>query len=350
MKGTAVHTASAPETAARGARRSAFGELPVLDMTPLFSDDVDVRRAFARELADVCTNVGFFYLRGHRVSQQLIDEVFAVSKRFFELPEAEKMTTHTSLNATRYGGYTPLRERGGTYHACYDMGVEYGPDEPEVKAGLLPACHNFWPAALPEFEDKMSQYKTTVVEVGKHLFRAFALALDLPERYFDPKIAKPFGGLRVNYYPPQDPATADVDLGISAHTDFQCLTLLVQDDNEGLQVQNGVGEWITAPPIKGTYVVNIGDMMARWTNDIFSSTPHRVINVSGAERMSVPYFYGTNFAEVIDTLPSCITPERPKKYEPIVAGKHVLDRFMQAYMKNMNVPAAAEAKGRLGTS
>ena len=338
------------QTAARGARRIAFDQLPVLDMTPMFSEDIAERRAFAQELSRICQTVGFFYLKGHRVPQEQIDALFEVGRKFFYLSEEEKMTTHTALHAVRYGGYTPLRERGGTLHSAFDMGVEFGSSEPEVRAGLIPECRNRWPASLPDFERQMTAYKAAVLEVGRRLYRAFALALDLPEDWFEPKIVKPFGTLRVNWYPPQDPSTANVDMGISAHTDYQCMTLLLQDGNDGLQVQSGDGEWIAAPPIAGTYVVNIGDMMARWTNDLFSSTPHRVINLSGRERMSIPYFYGVNFAEEVDTLPTCITSERPKKYQPILGGKHVLDRFQEAYRMNMNRPASEDAKSRITAS
>ena len=110
-------------------------------------------------------------------------------------------------------------------------------------------------------------------------------------------------------------------------TDFQCFTLLAQDAVAGLEVQNGAGEWIGAPPVRGTFVINIGDMLARWSNDIFRSTPHRVLNLSGEERMSVPFFYGTDFMAFIDTLPSCISQDRPKRYDAVMSGEHVLNRF-----------------------
>jgi isopenicillin N synthase-like dioxygenase len=181
----------------------------------------------------------------------------------------------------------------------------------------------------------MRAYRVAVEALGHRLFAACALSLDLPEDFFEPMIAKPFGPLRINYYPPQDPSTEHDDLGIHEHTDFQCFTFLAQDAVEGLQVQNGAGEWITAPPVPGTYVVNIGDQLARWTNDIFSSTRHRVLNLSGRERMSVPLFFGATFEAIVDTLPTCLTPDRPKKYEPIMAGQHVLSRFGEAYTRKM---------------
>jgi isopenicillin N synthase-like dioxygenase len=228
------------------------------------------------------------------------------------------------------------RERGGSLYACYDMGVEFEAGDPAVAAGLMKPCACVWPEEeLPLFEARMREYRAEVEALGRKLFVAFAIALDLPENYFDAMIDKPFGPLRINYYPPQDPMTENDDLGIHAHTDFQCFTFLAQNEVEGLQVLNGKGEWITAPPVAGTYVVNIGDQMARWTNDIFTSTMHRVLNVSGQERMSVPLFFGASFTAPIDTLPTCISPERPKKYEPVMADQHVLTRFGEAYTRKM---------------
>lgn len=324
---TATASTAAPASADTSSTSVDFKQLPIVDLSPMFGDDVAAKQALASHIYDVCTNVGFFYLEGHGVPQDKIDEIFAIGKNFMMLPEEEKMKISIDKHPNKYAGYSPLRSRSNALFCGFDMTVEFAEDDPAVLAGYLKPCKNPWPDEYPAFERAMKEYRKLMLDLGHRLFSAFALSLNLPEDHFHSITHEPFGSLRVNYYPPQDPLTKDDDVGIYAHTDFQCFTLLAQDAVAGLQVQNGVGEWIGAPPVRGTFVINIGDMLARWTNDIFKSTPHRVLNLSGEERMSVPFFFGTDFMAIIDTLPSCISAERPKHYAPVMSGKHVLDRF-----------------------
>jgi isopenicillin N synthase-like dioxygenase len=309
------------------ARRTRFREIPFIDLTPMSGTETAAKAALGRRLRDVCSTVGFFYLTGHAVPQETIDRFFAIGKRFMALPEAEKIKASIDRHPNRYSGYSPLRSRGGALFAAYDMTVEFPPDHPAVVAGLLQPCANIWPEGFAEFEATFREYRGLMLDLGRRLFGAFALALDLPEDHFAGIAEDPFGSLRLAYYPPQDPRTEDTDVGIHTHTDYQCFTMVAQDGVPGLEVQNGAGEWVTAPPVPGTFVVNIGDLLARWTNDIFTSTPHRVLNLTGEERMSIPFFFGTDFMVPIDTLPSCITPERPRHYEPVVSGPYVLEQF-----------------------
>jgi isopenicillin N synthase-like dioxygenase len=165
------------------------------------------------------------------------------------------------------------------------------------------------------------------MRLAAQLMEAFALSLHLPEKYFHPMLDEAMGALRLLHYPPQPPADDARVVGTGSHTDYGCLTILAQDSVGGLQVRNSAGEWVAAPPVPGAFVVNIGDQMARWTNDVFGATHHRVINTSGRERYSMPFFFEPNFDAVISCLETCRSPEHPAKYADVVAGEYLVSRF-----------------------
>ena len=180
--------------------------------------------------------------------------------------------------------------------------VLYVEDDPDYRAGNALLGPNIWPAEMPEFRRDIYRFFEESMALGKRLYRLFALALDMPEDHFEPLVTKPCAQLRILYYPDTDPTEAKI--GIGAHTDYESFTLLWQSES-GLQVQNRAGEWIEAPPIDGTFVINIGDMLQRWTNEVFVSTPHRVINPPGRKRSSLVMFVGTNHDCVVECLPTC---------------------------------------------
>jgi len=207
-------------------------------------------------------------------------------------------------------------------------------------------AENVWPDStlLPDFRETVLDYYHHAVRLGKSLFPLFALALDLPENFFEDKITKPAAIMRLLHYPPQNPKTVDESdriIGIGAHTDYECFTILWQDDVQALQVQNANGKWVHAPPIPGTLVVNLGDQFARWTNDVFTSTLHRAINRSGKERYSIPLFFGTDYDVPLEPLPGCVTPSHPAKYEIMTAGEYVKSRLEATYAHSAPVTAGA---------
>jgi isopenicillin N synthase-like dioxygenase len=163
--------------------------------------------------------------------------------------------------------------------------------------------------------------------LGREIMHAFALALEMPEDHFDRWLTGPMATLGPLHYPPHDGRISEARLGAGAHTDFGCLTILAQDRVGGLQVRNSAGAWIDAPFIEGSFVVNIGDMMERWTNGIFSSTTHRVINTSGRDRYSLPFFFDPDFDADLTCLETCQGPDRPARYAPTTGGQHLLDRI-----------------------
>ena len=326
------------------ARDVPFHEIPVIDFAAMLGDDAAAKRVVAAALRDAATQIGFFYIRNHGVPEAVIAALFAAGPKFFALPLAQKMAVHVKLSRNN-SGYTPLLEENtdpagkGDVHEAYDMALELERDDPALQAGQSLYAENLWPEALPEFRAAMLDYNSAVMKLGRKLFGAFALALDLPETYFDPMITKPTMAQRIVYYPSQDGVVADEQIGIGAHSDYECFTILAQHEVAALQVLNCAGEWISAPPIPGTFVVNIGDQMARWSNDLFASTVHRAINTTGRPRYSIPFFLGTNYDTVIDVLPGCVTAERPRKYEPVVAGDYVQSRFDATYGYRQTEPS-----------
>jgi isopenicillin N synthase-like dioxygenase len=174
---------------------------------------------------------------------------------------------------------------------------------------------------------------TQILQLCRHLFRLFALSLNLPEDYFEPMTTHPGGIARlIKYKPSTNPKplseqNEDEEIGLGAHTDYECFTLLLQDSNPGLEILSPDGYWISANPVQGGIVVNVADFLMRWTNGVYKSTVHRVVNRTGKERYSVPLFFSINYDEKVETLPSCVSESNPSKYPPITAGKYVLDRL-----------------------
>ena len=240
------------------------------------------------ELHDVCRDIGFFYIANHGIAPALIAAAEAEMKALFALPSEQRMAISLA-KSTCHHGYEPMRtqtlEEGmpPDLKEGFYIGNEVDADHPYVKAGYFNMGPNQWPSALPSFRPTMQAYFAALEQAAHRVMQAMARSLGLPATYFDAFCRDPMAVLRLLHYPPQPANPQPGEKGCGAHTDWGCLTLLWQDQNGGLQAFSG-GAWIDAPPIAGTFVVNIGDMFARWTNSLYRSTLHRVINLSGRER------------------------------------------------------------------
>lgn len=177
---------------------------------------------------------------------------------------------------------------------------------------------SIWPSDLPGFREGLYKYHRQLLRLSRRLIRIFALALHLPEDYFDEYVRRPEAGMRILHYPEQK-HTVDEQNGIGAHTDVECFTIVTQDATSGLEVLSKTGTWVKAEPIPGSFVVNIADCFMRQTNDFFVSTVHRVINKSGRERYSAPFFFGFDREKPLEAVPTCVSEENPMKY-PIMTG------------------------------
>lgn len=314
----------------RRARQIPFHVVPMIDMKP-FLDGTD-RRWVARRIGEACRAVGFLYLTNHGIPKSLIEAAMNEARRFFALPPERKLALHINKSVA-HRGYFPLFEENTdpTQHADFkegfDLARDLPPDHPAVLAGKPLHGPNVWPDDLPGFRDTIEAYYAALMRLAETLMEAFALSLELDAGHFRPMLDQAMGALRLLHYPPQAATVVDNAVGCGAHTDYGCLTILAQDANGGLQVQNAAGEWIGAPPVPGALIVNLGDQMARWTNDVFAATPHRVINLSGSERYSMPFFYEPNYDALIRCLDTCRSADDPPKYADVVAGEYLVSRF-----------------------
>ena len=307
--------------------------IPVIDIAPLLRGDFSP----AAQIGRACREIGFFYIENHGIAQAEIDEVYAQAKRFFALPLAEKEKSAIETSACHRGWFRlggenldPAKQVQGDFKEGFKIGRDLPPDHERVKAGLPLHGPDVWPD-LPGWRSVMQGYYDKMVDLGALLLSAFAVSLGLEKDYFAPWLGITMTTLGPLHYPPQKGRITEAQLGAGAHTDFGCLTLLHQDDAGGLQVQGLDGTWLDAPPIHGTYVVNIGDMMERWTNGVFRSTPHRVINISGQERYSLPFFFDPDFYAPVECLPTCLKPGETPKYPPTTAGQHLLDMINASF-------------------
>jgi isopenicillin N synthase-like dioxygenase len=306
----------------------AQNEVPVIDFFPFLQGTPIGKARVATAIREACEGIGFFYLAGHGVPQSQIDHIFVAARRFFELPLDERMKVKLTPKQNR--GYQPLGSRmyadkadAPDQNESYKYQHEYPEDDPDILDGNRVHARNQWPTGLPGWRDALIAYYDQMERVTDELLRGFALALELPENYFAEFYKKPLTQINLLHYPPRPIPPGLRQFGLRPHSDTTAFTILAQDTNGGLQVEHD-GEWIDVRPVPGTYVINIGDMMSRWTNDRFASTPHRVINRSGKERYSVPYFAIPDFDALVSCLPSCVGPGRPAKYPPLSVGE-----FMQ---------------------
>ncbi|KIM69931.1 hypothetical protein SCLCIDRAFT_101699, partial [Scleroderma citrinum Foug A] len=297
------------------------------------------RATLAHKIRNVCINVGFFYITGHGIPQETVDNMFSAMEAYFSLPLKTKMKLYHKEVGSNFKGYAPPLDsnvdpanRGDLHEGFEAVWEELIPtenDEKRANDGAM-AGANVWPSEPAEFREACLNYFHAAVDLGRLLFRLFALALDLPETYFDDKDSAAI--MRTIHYPPQTGPVSDGYVGIGAHSDFECFTILWQQPGiQALQVLNSKQEWIDATPIPGTLVVNIGDQLARWTNDVFRSTVHRATNRTGVHRYSVPLFFGTDYHVSIEPMPSCVSADRPPKYEPITAGDYLHKRLQETY-------------------
>jgi len=315
------------------ARTVDFREIPVIDLAPAAAGGAGLA-AVAAEVRRAAVEVGFFYVRRHGIPDAVIDGAFAASREFFALPLERKLAVAVDK---RHRGFIRMGEAKMYSNARPDLkesfvyGVDLPESDPDVRAGKPLMGPNRWPADLPRLQQAFDRYYAEIDRTGRNLLRAIAVSLGLPERFFVDLYTKPLARGSLIYYPPQPPDLGKDQFGVSAHTDYGCITFVCQDDSGGLQVRNRAGEWVAAPPIPGTLVVNIGDLLARWTNDLFSSTPHRVVNTSGRARYSLAVFYDPDFDAEVKAIDSCVAPGEKPRYPATTCGAHVLSKFDAAF-------------------
>src|SRR2546426_5887742 len=288
----------------------------------------------AWEIHKACRETGFFYVANHGVPQALVDAQFDWARRFFALPLEQKMLLHME-NSPSTAGYEPSgtqvldSQDAAADKAPPDLkegfyfGMELADDHPWAQKKIRGFGHNQWPAALPGFREQMLAYQAALRGLGDELLAMLARSLELPEDFFVSYYDMPNTTLGLLRYRPHPANARPNQLGAGAHTDWGAITLLAQDELGGLEVRTVEGAWIEAPPVPGTFVVNLGDLMQRWTNGLYRSNMHRVKNRSTTrERYSMPFFYGPRPDSRIECLPSCTDANNPPKFAPCTAAEH----------------------------
>ncbi|KAG2482592.1 hypothetical protein HYH03_018476 [Edaphochlamys debaryana] len=308
----------------------------------------------AAQVAAACARSGFFYVTHHGVPQELVDAVFEQQRAVFALPQEDKMALLQDRNNR---GYTPFREetldparqRHGDTKEGFYFGREVAADSPEASKPLHGP--NQWPdpARLPHYRQATWQYYEALYGLGMRLLRLLALSLGLPPDHFHPAFEQPMVTLRPLHYTAEISDPGAGVFGAGAHTDYGMVTILATDTVPGLQIWlpegegaegqgaghdaaeaapgPGRGRWWDVPPVPGAFVVNLGDMLERWTNGRYRSTLHRVVNTVGRERYSIAFFFEPSFDARVEVLPCCTGPADPPRYPPTTSGQHLLDKY-----------------------
>jgi isopenicillin N synthase-like dioxygenase len=327
---------TAPSLSTAPGAASTTSAVPIIDLAPFFSGSSEMRRVVADEVGAACRSIGFLVVTGHGVPADAISDVYDATKVFFALPQEEKLKiagpagdAYTAYSpqgdpyATQDGTRPNLRE---AFHASrYDTPAEAiaGGYPADVVASMPP---NKWPEKPAEFEAAWKRYFAEMELLSGRLLHIFATALELPEDWFDDKVDRHLGTMAANCYVEQPVPPAPGQFRSRAHVDFSTLTILYQDDAPGgLQVHHRGAGWLDVPPVPGSYVVNLGDLMGRWTNDQWVATPHRVANppaeLAMTRRFSLPFFHLPNHDAVIEPIPTCVTASNPARYVPVLAGE-----------------------------
>jgi isopenicillin N synthase-like dioxygenase len=304
--------------------------LPIIDLGSSGEADNASLTTIAAEVGAACRDVGFFYVVNHGVAPELIAKAFAQSHDFFALPVADKRELAIETIGGNRGYSGLLHEaldpaRGPDMKEAFNVGLDLAADDPELLAGLPFRSLNAWPG-VPGFRETLLSYYDACAGLGARLHRAFADDLGLSRGFFDDKFDRPMATLRLLHYPAPSHGS-DPQTGAGAHTDYGNLTLLATDDVGGLEVCTRAGQWIEAPVVPGAFIVNIGDCLMRWTNDVYVSTPHRVVNRSVRERYSIAFFYDPNPDAMVETIPSCVGEGEVVRYPPILAADYLTMRL-----------------------
>ena len=301
--------------------------------------------AVAAELDEVCRAVGFFQVTGHGISDEIADPAWSLATEFFDLPLEEKLGVARPTPNYPYG-YMPLAGESLTQSmadaAPADLKEVFniGPPAPAAHDFADPDeawaySPNLWPEALPELKPAWTAYYAAMAGLDDRLMSLFARGLGLPPGFFADKTGQGPNALRAINYSARNVAPLPGQLRAGAHTDYGTLTILRQDAVGGLEVLDRDGHWVGVAPVPGAFVINVGDLMARWTNDRWRSTLHRVVDpadpsAANARRQSMPYFQNANWSARISCLPTCLGPGEKPRYEPVLAGPHLMTKFRKS--------------------
>jgi isopenicillin N synthase-like dioxygenase len=318
--------------------------IPVIDISSFFGASVPEKKRLAKQIDAACKATGFLIISGHCVPDALVERMQRVSRAFFDMPSADKRR-FASGDAKVYRGYFELgglaaaysreeRSAGFDYREMYMASRDVvDHSDPYYNTDLARRIFvpNIWPDPIAEFHATWVEYYHAMEKLGDSLLHLFALALDLPEAYFEPFFTKHMSTMAVQDYPDQPNEPKPGQLRCGAHTDYGAFTILKAEDKPGgLEVETSSGIWEPVPIVPSAFIVNIGDLFARWTNDLWASSMHRVNNpprdrASGSRRLSVVYFFHPNYDSIVECLPTC--KAEVAKYPPISTFEHISSKI-----------------------
>ena len=312
--------------------------IPVIDLADALTSGGKASQAVARQLRSAGMATGFFYIKNHGIPATLVAKQFQLTQQLMDLPLATRQALSVKHSKTMRG-FEELGEQRLDAAARPDLkesfycGLAYAPDHPYVLAGYQTYGGNQWPEELPHAAEQCEVYSQALLSLCNRLMQLLALSLVLPETYFDASNQNPMVTLRMVRYPAHPLDADERTFGAGAHTDWGAFTLLAQDDHGGLEVALPDGSWLSAPPIPGTFIVNLGDMVPRWTNNHYRSSLHRVRNLhsKGAVRYSIPFFYEPDYLAPIEMVPSPLTAGETPLYPPCTIGEHLKEMYRRSY-------------------
>ena len=316
---------------------SSFEAIPIIDIDPLFmsNDNSKSLQKTVNEIRDACKNVGFFYIKNHQIPKDHLNALIPSVQEFFNLPLEEKMKIHISKSDI-FRGYTPLgkelTDEKYDWHECVDFGLDLEPSHPEVIEGKQLVGPNQWPENQHNFRKVLEKHWDLMIILGRIITEGLAISLGLSKKYFAPFMSKSHSYMRISNYPPYEKKQEEnIGDGIGSHIDYGFLTILLQNNIGGLEIKNFNNEWIKAPIIPGTFLINIGHMIQRWTNDYYKATIHRVIPPKNKTRCSLPFFFEPNFDAIVVPLDTFCSKNNPPRYKPFHFGNYLESKFTTSY-------------------
>ena len=311
-------------------KKSNLDEIPIIDIEPLI-DNSNILKQTGKKIRDACKNFGFFYIKNHNIPKSHIDTLIPAIQNFFNLPLEDKIKIHIK-NSKIFRGYTPLGEEftdnSYDWHECVDFGLETKKNDSNYRKLLGP---NQWPQGQDNFRKVLEMHWDLMIKLGKKITQGLAISLDLSKDYFLPFMDKSHSYMRVSHYPPYNNSNKkNIGEGIGSHIDYGFLTILTQDNIGGLQIKNHNDEWLNAPNIPGTLLINIGHMIQRWSNNYYKATVHRV-DLPKNNRYSIPFFFEPNFDTVVSPLKKFCDKDNRPHYKPLHFGDYLIDTFKNSY-------------------
>ena len=309
--------------------------LPVIDFSPFIKGTEQDQKDVANKMRNASSTIGFFMLKNIGIPPSAVADAFETSKNFFSLPLQEKQALaweHAESNR----GYIGIKRETLDPTQQSDLKEAFNLGTRQTEQNLDDPAKNKWPERHPEIREKLEPFIEQCTEVAYQVLTALAIALDIDKDFFCEAHSMEQHTFRLLHYPAlgENEGRKDSEKRAGAHTDYGSITLLFQDSIGGLEVKTKDGNWVSATPIPDTIVVNIGDLMQRWTNDVFTSNPHRVtqpLESRDKDRYSIAYFCTSNKEQIIESVPTCISESNPKKYPAITTQDHMVERLNRTY-------------------